>query len=297
MLTLQNDRLRVEIAEPGEAPNTGFRFDRAGFIADVVLDGAHSFCTSEPLNLIHPSSGGRGLCCEYQCDLSGEVADGEYYPKFGVGLIRKDGAYVFHRQYADVREFPVRIETEDNGITFTTEPVECLGYALRAVKKISLDGTKIMLEGQIENAGEKELTIREYCHNFLSPGGMAISPDYQFLFPTAGILAGERAELKNNYPGPVNFEFTRDGVQIRRCETAVSLSDIPVEHIASQNPFCYTLLHKSTGLSVHGEDQIDVSGITLWETDHVFSPEIFQTISLSATEKAAWSRSWTFVRE
>ena len=59
MLTLQNDRLRVEIAEPGEAPNTGFRFDRAGFIADVVLDGAHSFCTSEPLNLIHPSSGGR----------------------------------------------------------------------------------------------------------------------------------------------------------------------------------------------------------------------------------------------
>lgn len=296
MLTLKNERIRVDIAEPGEAPNTGFRFDRAGFITDVVLDGAHSFCASEPLNLIHPSSGGRGLCCEYQCDVSSEVKDGAYYPKFGVGLIRKEGEYVFHKQYTQCEEFPVEIIKKDNTVIFVTEPKECLGYAVRATKKIFLEDDTIRLEGKLENTGERTITIREYCHNFLSPAGMAISPDYLFRYPTAGIEQEKSVELKNNYPGPVNFRLTHKGVSILRCETAVSLTDIPGEHISAEKPFSWSLEHRSTGLFVNGEDDIDVSGITLWETDHIFSPEIFQTITMNAGKSHSWSRSWKFER-
>ena len=34
MITLKSNRLRVRIAEPGEAPNQTHRFDRAGFISE-----------------------------------------------------------------------------------------------------------------------------------------------------------------------------------------------------------------------------------------------------------------------
>ena len=73
MFTLESSRLRLEIAEPGERPNTGFRFDRAGFIADVILDGGMHFGAAEPRNLIHPCSGGRGFCSEYRFDCSNEA--------------------------------------------------------------------------------------------------------------------------------------------------------------------------------------------------------------------------------
>ncbi|MGT2910485.1 hypothetical protein ACVR1I_02080 [Streptococcus cameli] len=53
MILLSNERLRVEIAEPGERPNDTLRFDRAGFISDVTLDGDTHFGANEPMNLRH----------------------------------------------------------------------------------------------------------------------------------------------------------------------------------------------------------------------------------------------------
>ena len=100
MITLSSDRLRVELAEPGVSPNNKTRFDRAGYISDVILDGGIYFAASEPRNLVHPCSGGRGFCNEFRFDASAEAAIGEYFPKLGVGLIRKeeDKKYIFHRK-------------------------------------------------------------------------------------------------------------------------------------------------------------------------------------------------------
>lgn len=103
MILLENDRLRVEISEPGDNPNQTVRFDRAGFISDVTLDGAYHFGANEPSNLAHPSTGGRGFCCEYKANYSGEVEDGEYFPKLGVGLIRREGPYKFFGKYKDIQ--------------------------------------------------------------------------------------------------------------------------------------------------------------------------------------------------
>ena len=40
-ILLRSDRLKVEIAEPGLFPNVTTRFDRAGFVTQVTLDGRH----------------------------------------------------------------------------------------------------------------------------------------------------------------------------------------------------------------------------------------------------------------
>lgn len=142
MLTLTTDRLRVEISEPGECPNNGFRFDRAAYISEVVLDSERHFCANEPKNLIHPSSSGRGLCCEYGADYSNNVSEGKFYPKLGVGLIKKHAPYCFYEKYKDVEEFPIDILQTSNSIEFKTHAIECAGYAMNATKKLTIPSTK-----------------------------------------------------------------------------------------------------------------------------------------------------------
>ena len=89
MIELKSDLLRVFVLEPGEAPNNTFRFNRAGAVAEILHNGRNTFCASEPNHLWHLCSGGRGLMNEFTMDVSGEVGVGEYFPKLGVGLLKK----------------------------------------------------------------------------------------------------------------------------------------------------------------------------------------------------------------
>lgn len=295
MFILESERLRAEIAEPGENPNTGFRFGRAAFIADITLDGERHFGANEPKNLIHPSSGGRGLCCEYTADLSGEAAVGEYFPKLGVGLIRKEEEepYCFHKRYRDVREYPVSIEKGRDWARFVTEPVSCMGYAVREERKISVSGNRLTMEVILENTGEKPILTGEYCHNFLSIDGMAITPDYHLDLPGLPEL-GVR-DIPNLYPSPCNFHADGDGIEILRSETAVSLAEIPLCGLDSKKqPFSWRLSHKGAKAAVSVEEYLVPSKITLWETDHIFSAEMEHTISLAPGENKSWKRVYTF---
>lgn len=291
MFLLESNRLRVEIVEPGEAPNNGFRFDRAGFISEVTLDGATHFCANEPKNLSHPSSGGRGLCCEYNADYSGEVEDGEYFPKFGVGLIRRAGPYHFYGRYADIEPFPVSISHDKEWATFVTEPISCLGYALKATKEIEVSGTTVRLKTTLENVGEKEIVTKEYCHNFLSIDGMAISPDYSVDFPL--MIHLEQGPLENHYPTPCNLYVEGTKVKFERTETAVSMTDLPLWP-KMREPFTWKLSHAGAKASVEGVDFIQPSGVRLWTVDHIVSPEIFQMVSVKQGETVSWKRAWTF---
>ncbi|GJM81015.1 hypothetical protein HMSSN139_35110 [Paenibacillus sp. HMSSN-139] len=60
---LQNEQLGVKIAELGEVYR-GTRFDGAGFITGVELNGRHQFCVPESL-VPGSGTGGIGLCSEF----------------------------------------------------------------------------------------------------------------------------------------------------------------------------------------------------------------------------------------
>lgn len=295
MIYLTSGRLRVEISEPGECPNDRFRFDRSGFLSEVTLDGAVHFCANEPSNLAHPSTGGRGLCSEFTADYSSEVQEGEYYPKLGIGLIKKEGPYCFCHRYRQVEEFPVSMACGENWAEFVTEPVSCLGYAVRTVRRVSVEGPVLTMETLMENVGEREIVTGEYCHNFLSIDGMAISPDYRLDLP--GLKGLERGRLANQYPTLSNFVAREGGVDFARCETLVSLSSIPLDGFDGAMPFIWRLSHKGAKAWVEGRDYLRPSEITLWAADHIVSPEIIQTISVKPGERASWKRTWTFEAE
>ena len=76
MYTIENDRLRIDIADPLDAEKLTTRFDYTGFITNVVLDKSICFTATEPRSRKHPSSGGRGLCSAYRFDVFQEARIG-----------------------------------------------------------------------------------------------------------------------------------------------------------------------------------------------------------------------------
>ena len=164
MIRLEKDRLAVTIAEPNVENNT-YRFDRAGFITSVVLDGTIEFCGDE-----HGGTNGVGLCSEITTDVeSSEVEIGAKFPKFGVGLLTKneDRPYFFMGRY-ETDPFEVRYECTGNKAVFCTEPKEIDGFALRQKKTVSVHDNVLSVDFEVENAGFRDFEYSEYCHNFLT---------------------------------------------------------------------------------------------------------------------------------
>lgn len=294
MIQLNSSRLRVEIAEPGEAPNTTFRFDRAGFITEVVLDGARRFCASEPRNLSHPSSGGRGLCSEYIFDVSEEAELGEYFPKLGVGLLRRfhEGGYRLFDRYESEQPFPVTIQVSEAEVAFSTSPVVCMGYALRTERRVSVEENRLIMHISAENVGEKPVRIHEYCHNFLSIDGMAIGSDYLLEMPSIPDLGQDRLRCANG----ANGSLRGCGRGFTFCEMSAVPSDHRVDgaDMLQDRPFMWKLSHRGAGAFVQGEADFIPSGMNLWAVDHIVSPEVFYTRLLQPGERCTWERKWTF---
>lgn len=294
MFTLCSERLRIEIAEPGETPNDKFRFDRAGYLSDVVLDGDMHFAASEPRNLVHPSSGGRGFCNEFRFDPSGEAKAGEYFPKFGVGLIRKEDEekYQFHRAYRDMQAYPVEYTKTANQAVFVTLPVSCLGYAVKTTKIITVAGNLMTMVTRMKNVGEKEMTINEFCHNFISIDGMAVGSDYELDLPQVPDLGDERLNNRRGFSGAMRGK----GKGITFCEFTAIDTDYAVMgcDIQSVVPFTWKLSHKGARGYVAGEDYFVPKFIAIWGVDHILSPEVIHEFTIEPGEEHEWKRSWRF---
>ena len=297
MITLKSNCLRVEIAQPGEHPNDGVRFDRAGFITEVVLNNERQFCANEPKNLAHPSTGGKGLCCEMMLDLSGEAQVGQRYPKFGVGLILKDSdrSYVFYEKY-DVEHFPVTCTATESTAVFETAPIPCMGYALRQWKRISVEENCLTVEYELENVGEKNLVLEEYCHNFLTIDGMAISPDYVLDIPGLKDYGSEPMHYRGS-GHELNLIGHGRGFTFAEARPDVFETPAEVDEAVAESPFRWMLSHKGAKAHVLGEESAPPARINVWGTDHLLSPEFIQRIALAPGEKAAWTRKLTFVDE
>ena len=164
MFTIHSDRLTVGFAEPN-VENLTSRFNRAGFITSVVLDGKTEFCGDE-----RGGTHGAGLCSEITTDSpSREAGVGELFPKFGVGLIKKPDElpYMFMRPY-EADPFEIRYELYGDRVAFETDPKPASGYALREKKTVSVTGNVLRVDYEVENTGEKAFEYSEYCHNFLN---------------------------------------------------------------------------------------------------------------------------------
>jgi len=298
MIMLHSPRLRIEMAEPGEKPATGFRFDHCGFITEVVLDGKIRFCASEPHNLRHPSSGGRGLCNEWRFTICEDVEVGDWFPKFGIGLLRKEeeGRYVFYKKFKQSIPFVNHVVQDGTSVSFMTEPNTCQGYALRSVKTVSVHDNVLTMTVEAENTGDKTLSIEEFCHNFISIDGMALGSDYRLDLPGCPSLGYHRLD---NRSGGRPGSMRGNGKGLTFCEFSAIDTDYAIEaaNVDDAVPFMWRLTHLGARSSVEGLDYFKPHKIAIWAVDHMVCPEIVHNFNLTPGQQHTWKRQWTFTSD
>lgn len=295
---LKSDKLRVELTSPGTPPNDYFRFDRTGFISEVTLYDGTRFCASEPRNLKHPSSNGRGFCSCYRFDTSMEVAKGAYFPILGVGLLKKpdEDKYSQFLRYDDgFIPFQIQRKFTEDTAEYEVLPLPCNGYAVHEYRTIAVKGDMITNRVRLENVGSKPMEIVEYCHNFISIGGMAVGPDYTIDFPQINDLSG--TQQKDAERGTeTNFLTNGKGFRMKQYEPgdfSVAISDYS---FYKGEPFVWRVSNRAAGAYVEGRDTINLKRVKIWTCDHMVCPEIYQHISIQPGESWEWSRELRFGR-
>ncbi len=288
-MRLENERLAITVAEPHVFPDTTSRFDHAGFITSVLLDNKYEFCTSEPTNLVHPSTGGVGLCNEYlfpeACD---EVPAGSKFPKFGIGLFTKpdDDPFCFFRKY-ETDFFPVSWKQVDKGtLIFKTEPVMCNGYAVSQEKTLRIIQNRLMMTTCLKNEGEKPLVMKEFCHNFMTIERKPLGPSYTIEMPALLDRGSEKVvgTVCGNGHGYTFSDYN----------PRAALVNVAPEEICDVSVFEWTLRNKESKAYVKAEVNFKPEGIDIWSIDHIISVETFYPITIAPGETTEWVRQWTY---
>lgn len=284
---LKNDRIRVTLEEPKAVANQTFRFDRAGFITSVILDGKHEFCTKEPTNLTHPCSGGAGLCFEYQLEgADAEAASGESFSKPGVGnLIAKDDkGFVFYEKY-DGDLFPIDVEETSDSIRFVTHPLLCRGYAFYQERTVRISENRIIMEAFLKNAGERAAYMREYCHNFITIDALPLGQEY-FLALSGDSFEG--CDSKEN----ATVKGVKEGLCFTQYSDSAAMVFLEGDRLPRTVPFTWKLSNRNSPASISGKVYAAPERMVMWCIDHIISPEVFVRFCLQPGESFSWKREW-----
>ncbi len=283
-MKLTSDRLSIEWAEPASYYNRT-RFDWTGFITQVTLDGATTFCVPEAID--GTGTGGCGLCNEFGIMEPIGFDDcpaGEWFPKIGVGILKRpdNDQYSFARPY-ECQAAPMRwSKIGESAVEVVCDPIPARGYAARLTKRIEVECNRLTISYTLENVGEKALKTREYIHNFLM------------------VNEGEARDFELRAPFDITAWKWPDHIEAKG-DTAHWLRPPENAMYVAMEPLAagmrrFTLTHVPTGASVTEEDDSDWSKLTVWGTHRVISGEAFIDIDVAPGSTQRWTRTYTFER-
>ena len=281
---LRSPRLAVEVLLPGTAYR-GSRFDWTGIIAQVTLDGRHTFCTVESATP-GVGTGGIGLCGEFGIQKAvgfDETPVSGRFPKIGVGMLTRPDASGadFARPYA-IDPFPCSVETCDDGVVMVSSPLDRSGYAVVLTRTVRVEGNSLSIGARLENVGERSFSTDEYNHNFIRFGDAPIGPDYVLRVPfplepdrVPEGLRIEGASVEWTKTPETDFYFRTPGF-------------LPAGHGS------WEIEHRPTGRKMRETDDFPVARCAFWGRAGVVSPEVFVDIALSPGETQSWTRRYEF---
>lgn len=322
-IVLQSDRLTVEISQPGVAYQ-GTRFDWSGFITQVTLEGQHTFCVPEDYTP-GKGTGGIGICNEFGIDQPvgyDEAKPGDCFPKLGIGLLTRldSPIYSFWNPHQIAQKFPIEITSSNQQVTFTVQPIECRGYAARLTKKVTVENTRLTIQYELENTGEKPIFTNEYTHNFIGINQKPLGPAYTLQFPQKIAFEDITPMVRDQLPRWIRrfLPFFADTAARKYIQKQLSILKVNGRelswHRTPTSPFYCRLanleqlqqpsegefhtmwkLHHSTD-KVFMCERVNFSPmrIALWGTTHVVSVEVFKGIHLLPGSKETWARQYEF---
>jgi len=212
-------------------------------------------------------------------------------PKFGVGLLRKpdNEPYQFYNTAYELIPFEIDWQVSGASVTFNTREKECLGYAMRETKTVTVEGNRLIVCHEMENRGKKNLALSEYNHNFVSIDKQPIGKEYFLHFPAIANQSGKRDKTPGSTIYGDGKGFTFSGY----CAKAASIG-VEKNEIESGLPFRWTLTHSGVQKSVTEEVSFTPDSVHIWTIDHIISPEVFHSFSLAPGERCSYTRSWVF---
>jgi hypothetical protein len=268
----------------------GSRFDWTGQIAQIVLDGKHTFCTGETGNDADQAFFGRGLYNEFGIDMPFGYDDcpvqGQFH-KPGVGLLRKENndPYDFFHAYA-VQPADVEVGISPRSAQFITRGKNVRGYAYQLEKQIILEENGFTIAYKLINTGELPIVTSEYVHNFLSLNRKLIDDAYSlvFSFDIHPDIFSESVNPENK------VLFKNRSLHWRSNPSqAFFFSHVNPPHLPGA---WWELRHTHEKIAIRETSDFPVYKVNIWGTGHVVSPEVFFFIDLQPGSACTWQRQY-----
>ncbi len=283
-IEIKSTRLAVSLSNPGVV-YAGSRFDWTGFITQITLDEKHRFCVDESL-IEGCGTGGRGLCNEFGIHEPigyGEARVGEYFPKLGVGLLKKenDKPYDFFKPYA-ITPYEMDVKSDESRVSFVVRPRPCRGYGVRLQKDIEVKNNGMEIRYTLENTGEKPIDTTEYVHNFVSIDGADIGPHNRLTF-SFDLKGGDVPDVFRVMGNSIEWKQIPDKEFYWR-----------PQGFEGQSLCWWKLENMITGVGLRECCDFPVLKTAIWGKTHVVSPEVFIRLALSPGEAKTWTRSYEF---
>ena len=284
------------------------RFDWNGLVSSLKFRGVELLGQEKPFLSRNDRKFGRGLHNEFgikTCVGYDDCSVGEWFPKIGVGWLRKDSKpYFFFTEYErDPISFDCDRSADGSSAAFRCESGNRNGYAYRYEKTIRAVDTGLSVRYRLENSGERPIVTDEYTHNFLRFGGRRMERGYELSFSREldparfsktvdpdGILSvvGNRVALG----GKTREQFYIGGISARADDARaddVARVGIPAGcGLLAQ----WTLAHTGLGVSLSERGSFAPAAIHLWGWKDVISPEVFFPIRAEPGETVEWERTY-----
>jgi len=284
MIRIASDRIAVDILEPGSEIYRRTRFDWTGFVTQVTLDDAHTFCVPESFEA-GVGTGGIGLCNEFGTNTPvgyDDAKPGDMFPKIGIGLLTRvdDEPYSPFFPYP-VEPFPMRVEQTESAATFVVDPVAVRGYAMRLTKRLEAESNQLTIRYRLENVGQKPIETAEYNHNFVGIDGAKFGPGYEMSFPFDVTPDKEPPFAIDN--GKITWQ--------EQPEEAYCHAFSGFEGISK--PY-WELRLLSNGASIREQPDFNWTRCVFFGTRYLVSAEVFVGISIQPGQSQEWRRAYTF---
>ena len=281
-MILKNDRIFVEISNPGEYQ--GSRFDHLPAIRQIVLDDTHSFLGVERTKN-GVGSNGFGLQCGFlwRDETFARAIQNKtgYYPLIGVGKLDLgvDESYNIQQPYPTIAPHITVVRHTERGVeAFSLDD----GIA-RIQRTITLTGLDIVLATTVTNLSDHSYAFEEYCHNFLQFDFSPIDDQYCCTMsydPVYSVVRGA-AEIGRNWYRPTVFEHILG-----------TLALIP----ATEGSFDQTVVsveHAKIGTRIQCIDDFGPSKTYHWISPYALCPENYRVCNLAPGEAVDFVRTFT----